>query len=155
MQDIQDECGRVAQELRMQVPLQVSSQTDDNSPVYSALVTAALTPTKFIPETPTLRVSNPSSPVYRCDFIAFNLFAVVGLSLLQSHMLMLPSCQTPHHTTPHHTPHHTTPHHTTPHHTTPHHTTPYPIKHHIIHHIVSTHYFNHHRHVVTAGKKEV
>ena len=120
MQDIQDECGRVAQELRMQVPLQVSSQTDDNSPVYSALVAAALTPTKFIPETPTLRVSNPSSPVYRCDFIAVNLFAVVGLSLLQSHMLMLPSCQTPHHTTPHHTPHHTTPHHT-PHHTTPHH----------------------------------
>jgi len=117
----------------MQVPLQVSSQTDDNSPVYSALVTAALTPTKFIPETPTLRVSNPSSPVYRCDFIAFNLFAVVGLSLLQSHMLMLPSCQTPHHTTPHHTPHHTTPHHTTPHHTTPHHTISYQTSHHTSH----------------------
>ncbi len=117
VQDIQDECGRVAQELRMQVPLQVSSQTDDNSPVFSALVTAALTPTKFIPETPTLRVSNPSSPGYRCNFIAFNLFAVVGLCLLQPHMLMLSSCQTPQHTPPHHTtPHHTTPHHTTPHH---------------------------------------
>lgn len=72
MQDIQDECGRVAQELRMQVPLQVSSQTDDASPVFSALVTAALTATKFIPETPTLRVSHPPSPGIHSDFIVFN-----------------------------------------------------------------------------------
>ena len=57
MQDTQDECGRVAQDLRMQVPAQVSSQTDDSSPVYTTLVAAALAPIKFIPETPTLRVS--------------------------------------------------------------------------------------------------
>ena len=113
MQDIQDECGRVAQELRMQVPLQVSSQTDDSSPVFSALVTAALTPTKFIPETPTLRVSNSSSPGIHYTFIAF--------SSLHSYVCVC-ACYNLTCTCFLVVQHHITPHHTTPHHTTPHHT---------------------------------
>lgn len=79
--DIQDECGRVAQELRMQVPLQVSSQTDDASPVFSALVTAALTATKFIPETPTLRAKRRSEQASRrtASFIAVSALVVAGV----------------------------------------------------------------------------
>lgn len=79
--DIQDECGRVAQELRMQVPLQVSSQTDDASPVFSALVTAALSATKFIPETPTLRAKRRSEQASRrtASFIAVSALVVAGV----------------------------------------------------------------------------
>ena len=71
----------MAQDLRMQVPLQVSSQTDDSSPVFSALVTAALTPTKFIPETPTLRVSNPPSPGSSLAFIVTLLRSIVCIHM--------------------------------------------------------------------------
>ena len=56
LQDIQDSCSKIAQELRLQVPMQVSAQTNETSPVYASLVEAALNPVKHIPETPTLRV---------------------------------------------------------------------------------------------------
>lgn len=117
----------------MQVPLQVSSQTDDSSPVYPALVTAALTPTKFIPETPTLRVSNPPSPGIPLAFLEI-LFCSIVCVRSSVHMLC---CSLTH--------------------------TCFPvIKHHIIssqnhmlNHSLSSQCFNHHHHLVTAGKKEV
>ena len=49
-------CGKVAQDLRIPAPMQVSAQTNETSPVYERLVEAALNPTKHIPETTTLRV---------------------------------------------------------------------------------------------------
>ena len=82
MQDIQDECGRVAQDMRMQVPLQVSSQTDDTHPVYSTLITAALAPSQFIPETPTLRVGrHPPSVIVQQHFSVQALASPLGASV--------------------------------------------------------------------------
>ncbi|KAL3136163.1 hypothetical protein ABBQ32_007179 [Trebouxia sp. C0010 RCD-2024] len=52
--DIQDNCSKIAQDLRLPVPMHVSSQTHEGSPVYASLVEAALSPAKHIPETPTL-----------------------------------------------------------------------------------------------------
>ena len=40
----------------MQVPMQVSAQTNESSPVYTMLVEAAVDPVKHVPETPTLKV---------------------------------------------------------------------------------------------------
>ena len=122
----------MAQELRMQVPLQVSSQTDDASPVFSALVTAALTATKFIPETPTLRVSHPPSPGTPLTFIVTSLRSIVRIHR-SVHVLVANSRASQlSNTTLHHIM----------------------SKHHIIYRIMSTHCFRHH-HLMTAGETEV
>ena len=68
LQEMQDKGREVAQELRVPVPLHVSSQTHEASPVYASLVEAALDPAKHIPENPTLAVRRSLSccNLYAC-----------------------------------------------------------------------------------------
>ena len=74
LQEMQDKCRDVAQELRVPVPLHVSSQTHEASPVYASLVEAALDPAKHIPETPTLAVRRSLSccNLYACCIFLVN-----------------------------------------------------------------------------------